>query len=590
MNRFIRNIKLFDLVFSFVLFGILIVLSFQFNYKDGKPTGPGVFWSDKSHYYVYLPATFIYGWDVNKFPAHQDKKYQGFILDNEKDKIVIKVTSGVAILAAPFFLVTHGIALISGIPADGFSDFYERMALITPVFYLVLGLFFLKKFLDRYFKSYLSWLTVLIVFSGTNLYYYTLSEGWMSHIFSFFLFSSALYFLKGFLDSGKRSYSKFLLTALAISLAVLVRPTSVILLFLLVLLDVRSFREAWERLLFFLYPRYSVPFALTGILVFLPQFFYWHYLSGSWFFYSYPGETFQFWDRPNLIQVWFAPLNGLFFYNPLVLFMIAGIILMIWKRLPNGWFLGFIFLINSYVIASWHIWYFGGSYGCRPFAEYFALFTLGFAFLFQGILNIRNPFLRSVLILSILVCVFYNQRLISHPRWNTSSTWAWDDFRDYLESSEIQNFYKTSYTLKKDFENFSFEPSEQSTGIHFRSPTKACLIYPGWEFGCGYRHTLGKFLDIPVEKIEVSCWVDPFSSDHCDALMISTIEHTKAGLMMYQSVPFNQRGIKKGQWTKVSTEIPIPLWMNDPEYQFHFYIWNIKKRYLLVDDIRVSFR
>jgi hypothetical protein len=373
-------------------------------------------------------------------------------------------------------------------------------------------------------------------------------------------------------------------------MAVLVRPTSILLLLWLILLDVRSFREVWERILFFLHPKYSIPFALTGILVFIPQAFYWHYLSGSWLYYSYPGETFLFWKNPMLIQVWFAPLNGLFFYNPLAFFMIAGIILMICKRIPNGWFMGFIFLLISYMIASWHIWYFGGSFGCRPFSEYFALFSLAFAFSMQAILTIRNLFVRSILILVVLVCVFYNQRVIHHPRWNTSSTWAWDDFRDYLDSRGILNFRKDSYTLIKDFENISFEPSEQTTRISTYSPTWACMMCPVWEFGCGYKHSLDRFLDKPVEKIEVSCQVDPFLSDNCDARFISAIENDKMGLMMYHSVPFNKFGTKKGSWTRIFDEINVPLWMNDSEYKYYFYIWNIKKRHLIVDDIRITFR
>ena len=590
MKPFFQNKKRTDLILFGIILAILLWLTFDFNYEDQKNTGPGVFHADKIHYYIYLPATFIYGWDINKFPYRIDTVYHGTQFDYNKQKIIIKTTCGVALLGTPFFLITHGIALLSGISADGFSDYYEKMALVTPVFYLVLGLFFLKNFLDKYFRSYVSWLTIMIVFAGTNLYYYTVSEGWMSHIFSFFLFSSTLYFLKGFLDSDKKNYLKFIFTAFSVSMAVLIRPTSIILLFWIILLDVRSFREVLERILFFLHPKYSLPFVLTGIIVFIPQAFYWHYLSGSWFFYSYPGETFMFWKDPSLIQVWFAPLNGLFLYNPLVLLMVIGMVFMIWKRIPNGWFMAFVFLLNSYVIASWHIWFFGGSFGCRPFSEYFALLSLPFAWVLSTVFRIRNLFMKSMLILVILIFVFLNQRMIYNPRWNTSSTWAWDNLRNYLDSKGIIHFHKRSFTHIKDYENYGHWSPESPTRIRFHSRTQAGLLNPIWEFGGRYTHGLGRFLDNPVEKIEVSCWVSPFGSDDCGAEMISTIVHNKAGLMMYQAVPLNKQGTKKGQWSKVETEIPVPLWMNDPEYQYHFYIWNKQKRFLILDDVRVSFR
>ena len=590
MNILTKNQKRFDLISFVFLFGVLMLLSFNLTFNDGKRTNPGVFWADKSEYYAYLPATFIYGWDVKKFPHRIDTVYQGFILDYKKDKLIIKMTCGVAILATPFFLITHGIALVSGLPANGFSDFYEKMGLITPVFYLVLGLFFLKRFLDRYFKHYISWLSLLFILAGTNLYHYGLVEGWMSHVFSFFLFSLYLFLLKGFLDGGKSSYKRFLLISLVVSLAVLIRPTSILLLFWLVLLDVRSFREIWERLLFFFHPRYVVPFAFIGILVFIPQFIYWHYLSGSFLYYSYQTETFLFWKCPMIIPVWFAPLNGLFIYNPLVVFMVAGIILMAWQRILNAWFLSFFFLLISYMIGSWHIWYFGGSFGCRPFVEFYALFSLAFAYLLVAILKIRNLFIRCSIIFLMLLCTIYTQQMIYHSRWNTSSYWAWDDFRDYLDSKNILHFRKNSYTYINDFGNISFDPSVNDTRINVHSPTKACLLSPEYEIACDYVHGLGRFLDKRVEKITASCWVDPFVFDNCDAYMVCSIEHQKAGIVLSRTIPFNSFGTKRGHWTKIFTEIPVPFWVNNPEYSFRFYIRNVHKRHILLDDIKITFK
>ena len=172
----------FDLLFFTAVFAVCLLLAYQLNFKDGKARASGVFASDKSIYYVYLPATFIYGWDVHKFPHQCDTLYHGFILDYKTGKVVNKMTCGVAILWTPFFLATHALASIFHLQPDGFSEFYQKMAILPPVFFLVLGLFFLKRFLQRYLSPWLACSSILFILAGTNLYHYGLVEGLMSHV------------------------------------------------------------------------------------------------------------------------------------------------------------------------------------------------------------------------------------------------------------------------------------------------------------------------------------------------------------------------------------------------------------------------
>lgn len=589
MKPSMKKSGLFDAICFGLLFALLLFMAFDLNYKKGKPTGPGVFYSDKSQYYMYLPATFIYGWDHHKIPPRADTMYAGFCKVSKTKKICMKMTCGVAVLATPFFLMTHGAALLSGVSADGFSEFYEKMGLIAPVFYLVLGLFFMKRFLEKYFRRTIAWLSVLFVLFGTNLFYYGLVEGWMSHVFSFSLFALFLYLLKAFLDGGKKRFSLFLMLSFVAALAILVRPTAILILIAMGLLDVRSFREVGDRIRFFFRPKYLLSFIGVAMVVFLPQFIYWHYFSGSFIFYSYGQETFLLWNRPMFGAVWFAQLNGLFTYTPLFFFIMAGIVMMIIRKISNGWFLALMFFLISYVTASWHMWFFGGSYGARPFVEYYAFFVLAFAYILESILKLRNLFIRNMILLTMLLLVLFNQRIISVPRWNTASIWAWDDLRDFLSDNDVVHFEKRSYTYINDFENYGFHPSILKTRINVHSPTEACMLYPVYEFGCVYTHSMNRFLEKPVEKIEVSCMVDPFVSDSSDALMVCILEHQTIGKVYYRAVPFNSFKTRRGAWTKISTTIPIPAWINDPAYTFRFYIWNIRKKHLILDDIRIRF-
>jgi len=576
-----------------LIFGVLLVLltfmAFDLNYEKDKRRGPGIFYSDKSQYYMYLPATFIYGWNPAQIPARADTMLAGFRKVSKTDKIFLKMTCGVAILTAPFFLVTHFIALESGVAADGFSDIYEKMGLVAPVFYLVLGLFFLKRFLDHYVRRKVSWLAVLFLLGGTNLLYYGLVEGWMSHVFSFFLFSLFLNLLKKFLDGGMKKYSLFLLISVTASLAILVRPTAILILLSLVFLDTRSFREAGERIRLFLHPKYLVTFASVAFLIFLPQFIYWHHISGSFIFYSYGQESFSMWKTPMFTQVWFAQLNGLFTYTPLFFFIIAGIILMNARGIKNGWFLALMFILISYVTASWHMWFFGGSYGARTFVEYYAFFSLAFAWCIESVLRIRNLFSKNLVILAMVLLVLFNHRMISVPRWNTASTWAWDELMNWLNDNDILHFEKASYTYINDFENKSFHHSIQKTTRNVYSRAKSCMLSSSFEFGCPYSLSMKRILDQPVKRIEASCMVDPFTSDHTDAFMVCIIEHKTIGPFIYRSVPFNSFNTRRGHWTKITTQFDVPVWINDPEYTFRFYIWNKRKNHMILDDIRIRF-
>ena len=188
---------------EYIFFGILLILCLVISYTDYFKANPASgsyrISSDKAQYYVYLPATFIYGWDIHRFPENSDKERNGFVLDHQRNKIVTKTTYGAALLWSPFFLVAHFIELHENLEADGFSWFYERMTVIPGVVYLVLGLFFLRRFLSRYYSQWISYLTVILVFAGTNLYFYGIEDGLMSHVNSFFLFSLYLFLLKKFM-------------------------------------------------------------------------------------------------------------------------------------------------------------------------------------------------------------------------------------------------------------------------------------------------------------------------------------------------------------------------------------------------------
>jgi len=588
MSSVFLNKRYRDLIIFGSLFILSLFLSYDIKFPQGKIRRAGEITGDMADYYVYLPATFIYHWDISKIPDSVEQRCHAFTLNRKTGKLIDKTTCGVAILWAPFFLAAHWIALTWNLQSDGFSDLYQHMTVFPAVFYLVLGLFFLKKFLDHYFRRWIPYLTVLLVFAGTNLYFYAMDEGLMSHVNSFFLFSTFLYLLKRFLDSEKKPFYLFVLMTFVVSLAVLIRPTNILLILWMALLDVKTLKEAGNRILFFLRPKYIIGFLIIGFLVFLPQFFYWRYLTGHFVYYSYPGETFSNWSNPRMISFWFAPLNGLFIYSPLAIFFIVGIILMIVKKIPNGIFTGIIFLLVSYIFSSWYIWFFGGSCGCRPFVEYFSLMALPFGYFLNSISKLKNLFIRSVVVFMIFFMTYYNLKMDYKYNWNTSSTWSWEDYYRHMDQAFFSFFENRSYTYIDDFENARLGEDYFPEISRVHSPTVANYMDEGIEYSRKYVAVLNGVLSKPLEKIEASIWVNPGTNLKTGAVLMCSVQDWHKQYAYFGTIKFDTFTVRPDKWVECKGTFSIPPW-TDPTNILTICVWNIKRSKFNIDDIKLKF-
>jgi hypothetical protein len=576
----------FDGIFFTILFLLGVYLAFGLRQKEHK--GGREITYDKAGYYVYLPATFIYGWDSRKFPKGIVKETNGFTYDTVNHKIFTKCTCGVAMLFTPFWLGIHSIAIHENIQPDGFSDFYERMILVPGVFYLILGLYFLFRFLRYYFSKKLSFITVLLLFAGTNLFYYGIDEGLMSHVNSFFLFCLFLFLLKKFLGSEKKPFSLIVGISFVLSMAILIRPTNILLFSWLIFLDITSLKALQTRILLFLKPAYIITFFIIAGIVFLPQLFYWKYLTGNFIFYSYPGETFRNWNNPQMLSVWFAPLNGFFLYTPLAIFFMIGIIQMIRNKQPNGIFIGLIFLFISYLFSSWQCWYFGGSFGYRPFVEYYALLSVPFAYFLGSIKRLKNLYLRSIIVILIFASGYYNQRLTWRQSWNSSSTWSWDYYLQYLDIAGLYHFPGTTYTFKEDFENRPFYNREtQFKCVH--SPTMAAIVKKDVKFYSIFRRNLATILKNPVKRISASIWVQPGKLKKTKLLVYFVFEDWRHTVYYFRRLYVDDFIKNPDCWTKVYGTIEIPEWMDQGCF-CDVGIWNTGENdAIYFDDLNLRF-
>lgn len=548
-------------LFFIILALVCVYLSWHRNFPDRAYKGSYEICCDKADYYIYLPATFIYKWDVNRFEKGIDLPRVGFTLDHKNQKIFTKTTCGVAILWVPFFLAAHGIALVSGIHADGFSLYYEHFAVIPGAIFLVLGLFFLRKFLTRYFPTAVTYAVVLLLFLGTNLYFYGIDEGLMSHIHSFFLFSLYLFLLGKFLDSEKKPPGLFIAISFTLSLAILIRPTNIIVLSWMVFLDVRTFREMLSRLRIFLHPVRILVFAIAAFIVFLPQFLYWKYLTGSFLYYSYEGESFTLWQNPHIIPILFSPLNSLFIYVPFAITFFAGLFVMIRRRITNGIFIFVFFAMVVYIFASWYCWHFGGSFGSRPLVEYYALLSIPLGYFLMKIPAISNLFTRSVILLFIILCIIYNLKMTYNYRWVTFTTWSWDDYLRNVQAAGLYHDPGNTYTYFNDFENSGMIPMYADYKTYY-SPSRGGFLDAMVRENGLFQNHLSLILKKPVEKIGVKMMINRPGEENTGVIYTCRITDGNQRILFSKTYQLDDYAVKAGQWYSMNETLYIPEWID----------------------------
>ncbi len=399
-NKIINRGVLFFVIF----YSICCFLSLNRHSKDEVFNYHSEIFADKAEYYIYLPALFIYDFKANQLPYQIDKKTgSGFIADTIKNKILTKVTYGVALLESPFFIVTHLLSKKLGYPADGFSIIYNRMIDISGVFYAVFAVIFLYFFLIRYVASKIAVIVLSCLFFGTNLFYYSIFETGMSHIYSFFLFSVFL-FLSGLMFKPNQPFLLNILFGVVIGLIIMVRPINVIFLPVFLMFNQPDLKKIKKLFLPFLF------IGISAFIVIIPQLIYWKYASGNYLMYAYPNEGFTNLFSPKILNLWFSTNNGLVIFSPLVILLLSGIIFMR-KQYPKwSLFLIIYFILISYIFSSWWCWNYGCSYGSRPFVEYYVIFSLPFCFFVKYILEkkVRLYLFAPIVIL----CVAWNLKLI----------------------------------------------------------------------------------------------------------------------------------------------------------------------------------
>jgi len=590
----ILGIEISEFVIFFIVF--IVVFFHIFFTHNRKNLGQWEYpiWSDAAAYFVYLPATFIYNYDGSKMPENISAMTgDGFSIEN--NKIVTKVAMGVAILQAPFYAFSYLIANIFNINDNGFGKVYIYGLGVGAAFYFTLGLLFLYLFLKHIYPKSVSFITLLLIIFGTNLYYYTYEKFLYSHLYSFFIFSTSLYLIDKLIKTNFKKAIYIALFGIILSLAFLVRYTNPIFIVLMLLfLDIDSWQALKQRLKSIFNFKFISFTAISFIIILIPQMFYWHYLTGNFLYYSYGNEGFN-WLEPKFLEFFFSPNNGAFIYTPLYIIILIYAIIMSIKKEQNGLLIFCIFVIASYIFASWWSWSYGCSLGKRPFVELTPIFGICIASLVDKIIQFKKPIISIILSLILLFSTLFSFSLNLHYAGCSfvSDTWDWNEYKLIVNRSRFPliRFHKFQYST--DFEYFNNElnyPFIFNTNLITKTDSaysgkNVCRLSPDDLFSFTYRRDFGTI------TVKDSCNVDfnikyffpNIDSNKLNAYLVIQVEEMDSAVY-YASQKLEHIPNK---WLNANINVNLP---NFPNYfVLVAYVLNDSSTVLL-DDFKLTVR
>lgn len=431
----------------------LIGFSFKYNnhFTQQKLDEIEIISSDGIWYYSYLPSTFIK-------KENQTQKENAFYMtfDGNPSTPSNKTFIGTSFLMAPFFGIAHTYTSIhssispdSSYEPNGFTLPYQLAVCFGAVFYLILGLFFIHKMAIGFgVNKALSKVIIVIFALGSQLLMYSSYESSYAHIYAFFTISILLYNWNKFtLNPNSKNY---LLVYLFSAILILIRPTDILILLVFpIFLSINGYKKCWSWALQNKW--IHIVGLLIGFSIALIQMIYWKVQSGSFILYTYGDEGFDFLN-PQFYNVLFSYKKGLFIYTPLLFVSLLFISLSKLKTPIKIW-LGIFFILNTYVISSWWSWWYGGSYGMRPWVDFIQIILL---LTILAVQRIKRTIFKVGFILLGTLCVVYNlvqtfqfsKQIIHWESMNKAKFW-----QVFMQTKPV--FYFLTYDQDDDYKTYN---------------------------------------------------------------------------------------------------------------------------------------
>ena len=221
-----------------VLFLFLLFSYFHFGtYRNW----PYKIESDGKYYYQYLVSAFydhdfdfsnnylapMYPWMHTQIDGYRFR----YEINSSTGRPSNVFTVGPAILWSPFFVTAKGIGAIlnhfhCNIDTGPWGKYMQYSVAFSAVIYCFLTLILLYKMICQFFTKKIAVYSTWVILVATNLYYYTVFESSMSHVYDLFTFVLFLFFYIKCLQSRRPGY--FVGLAISGSLNVLVRTQNIL--------------------------------------------------------------------------------------------------------------------------------------------------------------------------------------------------------------------------------------------------------------------------------------------------------------------------------------------------------------------------
>lgn len=374
---------------------------------------------DTVGYYWYLPQYFIYGGKITTLETIEmlRQKYDFcshiYQFNQEANGLYVsRYTLGQALFQLPFFIMAHLIALLFGLPADGFSIVYLFFQVLGSIFYFLSAIFILKELLNNYVCDKTVAITLLLLFFGTNLLYNYTHQTWYCSTHNY-LFAGIVYLIY-LLHRYSLKQSAVLARCIGLLgvIIALTRPAASSFLLLLLFPLFYNERIKLDKYFLNLFVGATVPLIL--------QLLHWKINTNEWIYFGYknPAEGFDY-PGKHLIKNLFYFRKGWLVYTPVMTFALFGFYFLYQKSRNLFWSITPYFLINLIVISSWSVWWWSESYGHRAMIESYAVLVFPLAFITQEIINRKYKYVFGFMI--VLLCILnifklwqYSQNIL-HP-------------------------------------------------------------------------------------------------------------------------------------------------------------------------------
>ena len=466
----------------------------------------------------------------------------------------------------------------------------------------------LSKVLLRFLPDRIVAVVLLIVVFATNYIVHNTMYGQnaLSHNILFTTYSLILWFTIRWHETHKAKFMVW--TAIFCGLTILSRPSDVVCLIIPFFWGVYNRRTFTEKINLLWKKRGQVVlFVLILAVIGSFQVMYWKSVTGKFLYYSYggnAGEGFEFFT-PYFAKVLFSFRKGWFIYTPVMLFAVAGLVVLFRRNATIAGTITLYFIINLYIVSSWSCWWYAQSFGQRALIQSYPAMAiaLGYFLLWLTEQRILLKSLFTVLIvlfagLNIFQTAQFNKGIISGDRMTRAYYFAVFGRMHVPENADKLLLISRSFTASEQFTNEADYTMKVLADMDFEHTPEhdSAVAYSGrFSFRLDSTVIYSPAVEVPYSRltkkdhawIRVTANVYPITDPTTDPF--SLIVHFTHNGYAYKYRGLNSEEIKPSpnQWTHLTFDYLTPEVRRTSD-NLKVYFWLRGKAPVYVDDLRVE--